>query len=125
MTIPLSIELSFLQKEHSEFFVDAGLYVAYWCYSSYKCSSTDMFGEQHKWSKNRVLNKVSDNRIEMGFIGGAGYNYNLSPMVTCFALVHYQYALIRQYKKSQSLYFLSPNNAITFQLGILYNINKR
>lgn len=121
VSLPILTEFSFVKTKHNEVFIDAGMYVAYWCDSYRNYLVPNIFNEINKGIEKKEFKDV-DNRFECGLIGGVGYKHHFGTRWTCYATAHYQYALTKQFKEPQSMDFLSRNNAFVFQLGLLYNL---
>ncbi|MBQ6306872.1 MAG: outer membrane beta-barrel protein [Bacteroidales bacterium] len=117
----IMVDYSFAKRNNGEFFVDAGAFGAYWCdsYRSYRVFSGFHRYKVVEFFDNYDFKNSIGNRWEFGLIGGLGYKWHLGTKWTCFAVARYEFALTKQYKEFEALDFLSRNNAIVMQFGLL------
>lgn len=102
-------------------FANVGVYGGYWMNSSRWGTDYDSFsGHTYDFSEKLEFNSERDNRMEFGFVGGAGLEYRLCEHWAAQLEVRYYYSATSQQKQYMRVKDYRYNGTTAIQMGCYY-----
>jgi opacity protein-like surface antigen len=129
--LQIPVMAKFLYGHHSfQAFADAGLYGGYWLSATVKgvipnilSISQDAQGngtiQQTSYNEKYQINPETDNRLEFGWVAGAGVQYHFNHDYMLTASARYYQALTNQQKDYEVNQIPQYNQTFTFLIGFM------
>jgi opacity protein-like surface antigen len=121
--LQLPVMAKYIHGKQFQWFVDAGGYLSYWLSGRQEGTIPNIFGQSSgfiglaSYNDKYQFNSETDNRLEFGWVAGAGVQYHVNNKYMLTASCRYYQSLTDQQKKYEINEIPQYNQTFTFSIG--------